>query len=748
MPSLAVRSLVCLVGAGAGLAVLSCADDPKPTGAVMLAISTNMRAPKDVDSVGLRITSNGVPIFDDTRQVAPTGEVRFPATLAVLAAPDPRAVVKIRLVAFRGNDARILRDVITTVPHDRIALLRLPIQWVSDGSGIGDLQVPLSEVRSACGDADETTIDGRCASAVVDSSTLPTYSEPEVFGGAPASTGEGTCFDTRACFGAASVLDVDLDLCTVQVPSGVAAEALNLAIRLPPGSDGECLEDRGCFIPLEGNEASGWTIEGSDDPATPRTVRILGTVCARIREGRALGVSASTGCTTKAPAVPVCGEASAVNGAPVQPMADAGPGIPPADADRPDVMVPEPPDSSTPAVEDFASVAGLRAMAATAAALFVVNDDRLVALDKATKTISSASMPVATGTVRIAAFGTDVAVLNTDARTLQIWNQQATTTTCSGMPPADALSNVSLDATYAFFTSGTNVYSCNRSSGIVGKVESGGTANVCGGTGTNCVPRTVVASCAPTSCGLVADGCGGIINCGGCSAGESCGTGGVPNTCSPSTDPDGGPPPACVPTSCSAQAKNCGLIGDGCGAALNCGTCSAPLVCSGGRAVTHLTTSASPEYYYSVNDATQHAVTRCPTFSGSGCSNLVQGPSELPGPLVAGGSVVYYLDGAGKIVRLPSTGGATTLATGQNLADVVGQTVTWPHRPIALAGSYVFFLDRDGNVRAVKTTGGAVTTLATDQTGAMDLSVDATHAYWIVPARNRIVRARTSVLPP
>jgi hypothetical protein len=38
----------------------------------------------------------------------------------------------------------------------------------------------------------------------------------------------------------------------------------------------------------------------------------------------------------------------------------------------------------------------------------------------------------------------------------------------------------------------------------------------------------------------------------------------------------------CTPTTCSAQGKNCGSVADGCGGTLTCGTCTAPLTCGGG----------------------------------------------------------------------------------------------------------------------------------------------------------------------
>ncbi len=89
--------------------------------------------------------------------------------------------------------------------------------------------------------------------------------------------------------------------------------------------------------------------------------------------------------------------------------------------------------------------------------------------------------------------------------------------------------------------------------------------------GGTCVPRT----CAQTgaNCGPVADGCGGLIECGTCSAPESCGGGGTPSVC--------GTPP-CTPKTCADLDASCGPQGDGCGGVIDCGTCAAPETCGGG----------------------------------------------------------------------------------------------------------------------------------------------------------------------
>ncbi len=104
----------------------------------------------------------------------------------------------------------------------------------------------------------------------------------------------------------------------------------------------------------------------------------------------------------------------------------------------------------------------------------------------------------------------------------------------------------------------------------------GGVPSVCGGHAA-CVPRTCVSEQA--NCGPLADGCGGLLQCGSCTTPNRCGGGGVPNVCGISRgSEDGGHLSAdggCVPLSCADQGVECGPAGDGCGRALDCGTCDA-----------------------------------------------------------------------------------------------------------------------------------------------------------------------------
>jgi hypothetical protein len=64
------------------LAALSCSAPSK--GALILEISTNMQAPKDIDVVSLYVETDSVPKFDYLGRVRPQGTVDLPSTLAIV----------------------------------------------------------------------------------------------------------------------------------------------------------------------------------------------------------------------------------------------------------------------------------------------------------------------------------------------------------------------------------------------------------------------------------------------------------------------------------------------------------------------------------------------------------------------------------------------------------------------------------------------------------------------------------------
>ena len=114
----------------------------------------------------------------------------------------------------------------------------------------------------------------------------------------------------------------------------------------------------------------------------------------------------------------------------------------------------------------------------------------------------------------------------------------------------------------------------------------GGGFSKCGGT-TETQPDGAPV-CTPTtcqalgySCGPAGDGCGGTLQCGTCNAPQYCGGGGFAQ-CGGNNglSPDGGNP--CTPQTCASLGYTCGAAGDGCGNVLQCGTCTAPQYCGGG----------------------------------------------------------------------------------------------------------------------------------------------------------------------
>ena len=87
----------------------------------------------------------------------------------------------------------------------------------------------------------------------------------------------------------------------------------------------------------------------------------------------------------------------------------------------------------------------------------------------------------------------------------------------------------------------------------------------CGGAGPNqCGAGACSAkSCAQleASCGLMSDGCGSVLDCGTCTLPETCGGAGKSNQC------------GCKSTTCAEQDAECGTISDECGGTLDCGSC-------------------------------------------------------------------------------------------------------------------------------------------------------------------------------
>jgi hypothetical protein len=311
-------------------------------GALVLAISTDMQTPKDISTISVFITEGAVVKFDYVGVSAPDGTLTLPATLAIVEPDDPSTQVQIRVVGFNGQTARVLRDVQTTVPHEQTALLRVPLDFIDDGSGSGmlpDANYPTltdgvpegdsmfdpSVIASKCdpmllcqmpGSPCQTMVDGVCASAVVTSSTLPAYAGSDVFGdggltpiGTPA-----VCFDVPTCFAAATPVATKEQGCSFPLPSGASPSTFNVA--LVTQSTGACLTPGQCYVPLPNDANEGWTLQSG-------AVQLAPGVCMKLGGGVTLAVSVGA-CPAETLSNPVCEPTGDDAGGFTQPVADSG----------------------------------------------------------------------------------------------------------------------------------------------------------------------------------------------------------------------------------------------------------------------------------------------------------------------------------------------------------------------------------------------------------------------------------------
>jgi sulfatase modifying factor 1 len=331
-----------LVGAGLGLLVMAAPSCSAPAkGALVLAVSTDMQVPKDMNVVSIFVSTSGVSKFDFLGRIQPDGTVSLPSTLAIVEPDDANAEVRIRVIGFQNlagvENARVLRDVVTTVPHESTVLMRVPLSFLDDGSVTGTL--PAKYVPSASGgvpdgttaydptgasihptcplSAGKTMIGGECADVRVDSSKLPPYDGSSVFGDAGLKSDgmPGSCFDVARCFAtAAPVTGLDTSHCTFTLPPGVDGAKTNLALETP--ATGACVGDK-CFVPLENDPSDGWSAQGS-------TVHMLPGVCKKIGDGAMLYQAPAGACAPKGQASPVCQlEEGSDGGTPVDAGADA-----------------------------------------------------------------------------------------------------------------------------------------------------------------------------------------------------------------------------------------------------------------------------------------------------------------------------------------------------------------------------------------------------------------------------------------
>ena len=283
---------------------------------MIVTLDTDMALPEQVDTLHIEVISGGKIWHQQQYPVGLRTENSIPATLDVTSGSDEALPVTVRVAGskatVKGLEWRTFRETITTVPTDRIANLRMPIQWLCKGQVEAVPQDPDSpdlqpSARSTCGEG-FTCKAGRCQPSKFDVANLPDYTPELVYGGG-ADEDEGSCFDTLSCMMRGAVVAPDAD-CTIPKP---ASEDINVALRV--SNDGIC-DSVGvnCFVPLNGLDPEGWQISEKDK----RRLTLPEAACEKLDEGAVRAVYVSTACKTKTPAVPACGPWSNV------PKGDAG----------------------------------------------------------------------------------------------------------------------------------------------------------------------------------------------------------------------------------------------------------------------------------------------------------------------------------------------------------------------------------------------------------------------------------------
>ncbi|MFT3776535.1 MAG: hypothetical protein QM820_65170 [Minicystis sp.] len=239
---------------------------------------------------------------DYTRLGTADGQIHLPGTLGLIEPEKEGGAVRIIVSARAGGqdgDVRILREVITTVPPERVATLQVPIQFLCGGQS----KIENGEPTSTCPEG-KTCIAGTCQTDTVDPGTLPTYtSEDDVFG-------NGGCFDGSSCWTEPQVADLDVTSCTIP-------NADNINVALQTEGEGIC-GPVGCFVTLDADSPEGWKVGADGRIALPKGV------CEQVMSGRIVNVvttAIGAGCGQKSVRLPTCGPWSAAE---IQPPPYAG----------------------------------------------------------------------------------------------------------------------------------------------------------------------------------------------------------------------------------------------------------------------------------------------------------------------------------------------------------------------------------------------------------------------------------------
>ncbi|MGK3992651.1 hypothetical protein [Sorangium sp. So ce1024] len=305
-----MRRLARRMALAVGLIALNGCSSP---GELMIAVHTDLSVPEDIDTIKIEVFRGKDPRFQNEFR-----SFQLPLTLG-LVAEEPGVEVTIKASAWAGPTPRIVREAVTTIPEERVALLHLPLHFLCDGSA-RDTIGPFGEIvaeNARCGGG-ETCVAGACAPSKVDSASLGDYAPEDVFGGR-SGLGGSSCFDVTGCFaGNFEVAELDGSDCSfsVQKPGEV-----NVALKTSPKSElrGICRTSDGesnCFVALDARSEAGFQHDEEQGrvalPPEVCTRKAAGTVLDVV--WKAVGEGDDACPQQKRQSLPTCGPWSATGG--------------------------------------------------------------------------------------------------------------------------------------------------------------------------------------------------------------------------------------------------------------------------------------------------------------------------------------------------------------------------------------------------------------------------------------------------
>lgn len=611
------RNLAFALAVTAGAVSMGAACAAKKNTELVVAVQTDLRIPKDLNAINIKIVTLGGIQFDQTFAVGPGG-VHLPQTIGVVPNDDEKLQpVDITVTGQFGStidtaEDRVIRRVKVTFAKDRVGLVRMPLRFACYGK----------TDENACA-SEETCIAGKCVAVPeIQGADLPAFTTEAVFGAGGDNEKIGKCWSPTACLPSSAPLqkigDCEYSLSgATEVDAGPKADGGGPEDAMAPpdgatpvdagaGTDGgssggddaalppdampfmwKRFEDpskvsvvvtstkglgfcdaSGCKLPIDFDANEGWSW-GNDNHTS---IKLAKNLCDVLGGAQVLATDA---CETKTSELPFCDENAGGD--------DSGPV---SDSSVPDSSMGG--DSCGGGVKCEPGMCGpipdgCGGMADCGGCMSGSTCD--FGTHKCTSTTGDGG-PVCPGMALCSGACTD---LKSDPKNCGSCGHVCSPgSTCTDMfcvgtgadatPPPD-VSCMPMTCAMVPGKCGPTTDGCG---GLLDCMCPGGMTCMAGG----CVPTSTDAgSCVPKTCiemgaecGVQPDGCGGFTPpCGTCDGGATCGAAG-PGKCGTGT---------CVPMTCTALGYNCGAASDGCGGPINCGVCTAPATCGGGGVPNH-----------------------------------------------------------------------------------------------------------------------------------------------------------------